>query len=959
MSRCNPKFRLLAAISGRGSSYEAKFTLPSTAVFMGEDGALYGGNGTKNAEFVFSRLNGGFKVPMRYVGTYRSNEVIERLGCSKQGFYCCSTNGGQREYVLREDMASSSYYIFVASAPVPVYTIVITFTVGNSTWAITLDQNHLTGSWPPSRRKSSSEKEFIKDVKRGANSAQWSQEWHEVEDDIQRYTSEVLRRMEEAEAGNLFDRHVLSSNRKEKVTKILSQKLKIAFENLGSADEYEAMERKKSDLRKDAMRQYDGGNLERVEDRSDSVYGRMKKGDDGEGTIIDVRVTPLSLEVFSRIQGGDYVAVKSDWTVAPFTLLASAMSGISPGTPSYNRASFASDMAGRCSLAAAQSLVYYGGNPSNDAFMPYWTRTVELGQQYRVSILSSAYMPAQAPNNFLMIQSNLAAPIMVDMSVDTPSFALERLYPLPVVTNSGAYITTTPNVPTSSPSTSPTSASAPSALSAPSGNSGTREYFNIFVDLSNTARTAGYIEVIPDQCCSNPVDFDGNIITPNVTIFTTCAKWFIEKSGTSVGAGEAHRYYFQIGFVPYGQTGYCTFNISVTDNPTKQFRDVGFLIPPKPVSGPSISSPLGQVPGSTITIPSGSNTTCNPPNIKTNIPPFCISRCSIDQDWRNLTLAEYFATPSSPSSSPISTNVLVNASEPTSTSPTNSPLNAPISSIDPGVIEAPEGGICVPVNCFTKYKGSKNRYDRVSGLCKSTPTDITDPPSLSSPGGVVVPSSPSSPSFATPTKWLSPSFILNPDGTYSIACGPHGSFNKNTNSCVCDEGWITDVQQSITNYTYCGMKGTDTLVIVDQRTPKDDLKFSPLGLIVALLVLAAVIAIVVIVCCCCCRRKKRESSKKSSNASSTSTSSASNSSTSIASSSSSPVTNSASMQTIDPKAYTKNNSTVHSTGKSHSDSEGGSESESDESVSSSSSTGKDNSGNLQSSSASSKKLCES
>jgi hypothetical protein len=119
--------------------------------------------------------------------------------------------------------------------------------------------------------------------------------------------------------------------------------------------------------------------------------------------------------------------------------------------------------------------------------------------------------------------------------------------------------------------------------------------------------------------------------------------------------------------------------------------------------------------------------------------------------------------------------------------------------------------VCDPVDCVRKYVGNRPYYDVETGLCKPyapPPIDVpTEEPTVFIPAVTV-------PSGGTPA------FPMTPEGTYTIDCGEHGTYNPQSLNCDCEAGWITDTQQPVSEFEFCGVQSTfQPGTIHDAQTP--------------------------------------------------------------------------------------------------------------------------------------------
>jgi hypothetical protein len=304
--------------------------------------------------------------------------------------------------------------------------------------------------------------------------------------------------------------------------------------------------------------------------------------------------------------------------------------------------------------------------------------------------------------------------------------------------------------------------------------------FMIYIDVTNTGRTAGLVNVIASTCCYAPTD----AINPTLS----CAQIFGINSdlpntqASFMSPAETVRFRFSSIIIPYNQSGYCTFYAKSGTVYVSNYE-------------------VGWIMGSPTMSPNAPSTSCDPPYVPIPDPPYCQPPCTIDQVYNTNT------------------------------------------------------GICDPVDCITKYKGGRNVYDPRTGVCKpSSPPPPSAPADVGSPVTTV----PTTPSNGTST------FPMAPDGSYSINCGEHGTFNPTQLTCDCHPGWITDLSQTIAEFVFCNVQSNfspDT--IYDQQEPSKSSKHvNYVALITALVVLFVVLLVTgLLVRCLCCNSKARESKK--------------------------------------------------------------------------------------------------
>lgn len=780
MCSCDPLVRYSAGMTSRGSSWAVEFELPSLALFQDSNGDTWGGNGESSATLSYSRVGAGYQIPMEYLKTLGTQDVVERSTCIGEDYCCTTTQGSTKQYVLQPSTTIKTYDLFQVSTPNPVFDFFIAVTIRNYTWTLELNQDHLSASWNPNKRSEDHSRSCGK-------SDEFSQKYCEFRQARSRLQhAEILSALHESKAKNGGQTPPISWRvaKKRKGMVIEDQDFSL-HTNLKS---------KKS-----------------VSEALDDVFS---------SALIEAKVTPMAISSYSVLKGGEIIAIDRTWLTPPFILPSSAMSSLVRGTPTYSKASFKRDMAGACTLAAAQALVYYGGVPNTDVFSQYKFNSILTGS-FMVSIDDSSRDPKVQPN-WLLLTSNDQAAVLTDTTLATSAYTLVRVYAEPIVTDKGIYVI--------APSQTPTSPDSATSLT-PSLVSATEESFNAFIYVSNTARVAGAVTVKPWRCCYSPIDSSGNIV--NGSIVMSCASLFTDTITSSVNASGVQKFEFKVPYIPYGQSGRCDFNLSADQNPDTNVVSMGFEILPKASATPSGS----QAPTTTVTVGDGSATVCVPPNVKISSAPYCKSPCEIDQSWLNTTLDAYL------SANPSASNTAVAAST---------------------------GGICVAVDCITKYKGSRNIYNPLTGLCTTTPaTTVTTPVSSSIP----VTSTPLGINPATttpPTSILSPVFLLQPDGTYTIDCGSHGVFNPTTSTCDCDEGWITNINQPQTSYAYCDQKGLSSgLVLTGGDKTKN--KAVLIGVITGLSI--AFLIFIALLCCackrvrnCCCRRCSKKKKNDSSSA---------------------------------------------------------------------------------------------
>lgn len=291
------------------------------------------------------------------------------------------------------------------------------------------------------------------------------------------------------------------------------------------------------------------------------------------------------------------------------------------------------------------------------------------------------------------------------------------------------------------------------------------ESLNFYVDLKNEGSFSGHSKLLPWRCCYSPVDSANALISSKAP---SCSSWIANfPIGSTIDSQQTKRFVFPVGSVPYGYAGYCSFNLSSSGVNFISTVDVGFSIPAKASSNSSSSStPSASTSGatatptldSTLAIDQGASTSCPSPFEPTSGFPFCRPLCTLDQ-----TLLS--------------------------------------------------GGSCVPVDCSTKYLGTRDEYDTAQGVCKMSSSISITPPS-SSPTSASTPDSSTSPvadpnasePAPTPGETISSAFILQADGNYTLDCGPHGTFLDSKKKCKCDEGWDTNPDQYITTAAFCNLE---------------------------------------------------------------------------------------------------------------------------------------------------------
>jgi hypothetical protein len=164
---------------------------------------------------------------------------------------------------------------------------------------------------------------------------------------------------------------------------------------------------------------------------------------------------------------------------------------------------------------------------------------------------------------------------------------------------------------------------------------------------------------------------------------------------------------------------------------------------------------------------------------------------------------------------------------------------------------------CDPVDCVRKYKGGRNVYDPETGLCKPS---IVPPPQAPSPPFVV-------PITVTPVNGT-PTFTQEPDGSFTIHCGDHGTFDSQRMTCNCDPGWITDMQQPITKFEYCGVQSNfEPDTIYNQQQPPSKSQVNYLKLILAVSITFVLVLIVALVTAYFCSASKKKADKSDSSTS--------------------------------------------------------------------------------------------
>lgn len=569
--------------------------------------------------------------------------------------------------------------------------------------------------------------------------------------------------------------------------------------------------------------------------------------------LISVQVIPLS-STAPLSATTNFVVVDPTWANAPFYISTEPILGNQARSPGLSQATFSQMMTGYCSLDRARSITQLKDASGNviDAFTPYWRAVVAPQPQSAVSITTSQLDPRSAPSNWMVILRNDVTTLLVDSLIDSSEYTVVPVWAEPKVVG-GNFLIVLPN---SAPALAP-----PTAPSAPTGE----QYFsptafNVFVDIANTGRTAGGVRVQATKCCYSAIDEQGKLIaTPGsgggLEVVMTCASLFsTQPQIQTINSGQAQRFFFSYAELPYGQSGYCSFNVSAVKLPADApiVYDVGFSLLPLSTFAPNWS-PSSTTPSAPVSSPSDGleGADCNPPFVRLPVFPYCQSPCTIDQTWLNVSIQPPSSSPNAP----------------------NSPPNTAPTSYQDVLYPSPSGvGACKPVDCAAKYAGNRNYYDENSGLCKprgsvpSTPQPLPQPeePVSTSP----IDETPA-PLYTSPSvpQFISPSFVLQPDGTYVIDCGPHGTFDASASSCNCDAGWITDLQQPIWSFQYCSKQGkADPNTVYDQAKPPSSKNVNYLVLIICLAILAVLIVLGVCVGCVVrkCVKGKKSGKRKAS-----------------------------------------------------------------------------------------------
>lgn len=488
-------------------------------------------------------------------------------------------------------------------------------------------------------------------------------------------------------------------------------------------------------------------------------------------------LTTGSSSTVLKVQNGEYVAVDPNWVVPPFVIPSSAMSDAAVAMPGMSQNSFSTYMQGKCSLSDALSLVQSASSP-NDIFQPFWAYQALTSSQWIASIDKSAITPQDAPQNRLYVGVLNTLVSATDVLLNSSSYSLLAIQAQPTVAYASAYILTSNN----------------SVIA--SSQSYAKETLNFYVDLKNEGDFAGYVKLLPWRCCYSTVDSDNAL---NSTSTPSCSSWIISTTvGASIDSQQTKRLNFQVSSVPniptipYGYSGYCSFNMSTSRTNFISTIDIGFSIPAKSSSS---SAPASSAINSnlsldrTLVIDNGALTSCSTPFETVSSFPFCRPLCTLDQT-----------------------------------------LSA--------------SGSCNPVDCASKYLGTRDEYNSTQGLCKMNAFNLATPSSSPSPIASPTSSPDASPALNPITgpslepvpaggERISSAFILQPDGTYTLDCGDHGTFVPSISNCRCDEGWVTDPDQYITTAEYCNMvkpKSTAKKVSVSQSFDGNDLLFATLGL---------------------------------------------------------------------------------------------------------------------------------
>lgn len=541
---------------------------------------------------------------------------------------------------------------------------------------------------------------------------------------------------------------------------------------------------------------------------------------------IQVRASPLTSSVYNQLKSGDLIAVPISTAVRPFIIPATALSGTLRGTPGYTKAAFASDMRGLCTLQSAQSFVYWQGNPANtDSFKQYITDSNQVGlTPYSLNLAQSSLNPSSAPNNWLFITSTLQVNSYVSLQIDSTEYTLVRVYVDPTITNEGSFVGSIDSGVSSAMSIVSSSSIAPASAS-------TTATYNMFVDISNAGRTSGVVTLTPGKCCTSPIGPDGVVLT-SATYGgqMSCAWLFTQPVSATIASGGVVRLMVSVPFVPYGLSGFCPFNITANGNPAYIYTEVDLHELPQTTTSPS--SPTAPVASPTAA--------CDPPYIKSSVAPYCSAPCKLDQTWVNSTAAEY-----------ISITPVYAPSSSSSSDPSISPAN---------IVTLPAGGICVPVDCITKYKGSRNVYDPNTGSCKPYGSGTTPTPSSASPDLWTVTPTSTSPQSTAPT--ASP--ISGPSPVAPANCGAHGTWNPKTGMCDCDDGWMSapgQLTQSANSYVYCSMVGSSgpKLIQAPSGSPVRNgalISITTVCSIAGVALLTFGIVMILRCCGCCCFKKK-------------------------------------------------------------------------------------------------------
>lgn len=462
--------------------------------------------------------------------------------------------------------------------------------------------------------------------------------------------------------------------------------------------------------------------------------------DSGQSALLNLTSIPMMTTDFGSalsLSGGEFLAIDPSLATPPFVCSSSMVERASPSYAS----TFASLMQGKCDLSSAQNLL------SVDTFDAYTGHLITSSSLWISSINASKINPSNAPNNELQILALDTTTITSNVDLKSTSYTLQTISALPAVLDASSFILTS------------------KTLAVASDSSYVAETLNFYVNMRNDADFAGFVLLKPWRCCFVAVDSQNEVLSTNsASASTSCASWFVASNVITIGAHQMERFYFQLlQSVPYGYSGYCSFNVSTSQALYSATLDIGFAIPAKGGNTQNstastldyTSSTSSYYVSKTLRLDNGTSTVCALPYARINEFPYCKLLCAMDQ-------------------------VLLTSN-----------------------------GSCVAVDCVLKYKGTRDLYDATQGLCKASAANLASPAPSAAPTPAPVPVTPSDTpvNVTAPAEvTISPAFGYQPDGTFNIDCGPHGTLNSEGLGCNCASGWATGLEQDLATAQFCSVQ---------------------------------------------------------------------------------------------------------------------------------------------------------